>query len=388
MISKLSVCSLLMSLLLASCGQRAASDRYVLESTNKFISFEIDEETKMPYRFITSFTDTGGSDFMCIQNGTKPELLIYAAQTGKLERKIKLSTEGDQAIVGGFLGCYIQDFNHIYLVSLYTNTIHVVDTSGVTKQKIDFSQSDSGQLLIPFENSCRYRMCLVDNKIYIPQTLNRILGERIIEDSPIGAVIDTVNHRIAALPMKHPKLITKDDIGTAAAAGAEFSSCFNGKTFVYAFAFEEVVRQTTPEHNAVNTSVAKSRYIDKIEVIQFKNQEFDYVLRQSCEHASYGSIVYDKYRNVYYRIAFPGTQLEPNEDYLGIYRFGRKRFSIMILDEDLQPIGETLFPDYTYNPNLYLLLPDGLYLSTSHIKNPKYSDDELRFERIELVKSK
>lgn len=386
MISKLVSFSLL-AFLFVSCQQKKLNDSCALAAADKFLSFRLDEETKMPYSFITSFADAAGSDFMCIQNGTKPELLIYAIETGKLEKKIKLSKEGDQAIVGGFGGCYIQDFNHIYVVSFYTNTIHVVDSNGVMKRKIDFSQTDSGQQLIPFINSCQRRMYIIDSKIYIPQTLSRLYGERIIEDSPIGAVIDTVNHHIAALPMKHPRLITKDDIGTAGASGAEYSFCFNGKTFVYAFAFEEIVRQTTLEHKEVKTSVAKSRYIDKIEVIKFKNQEFDYILRNSCEHPSYGNIVYDKYRNVYYRFVFPGTQMESNENYLEIHRFGRKRFSIMVLDEDLQPIGETLFPEYTYNPNLYLLLPDGLYLSTSHIKNPKYSDDELCFQRIDLIKN-
>lgn len=42
------------------------------------------------------------------------------------------------------------------------------------------------------------------------------------------------------------------------------------------------------------------------------------------------------------------------------------------------------FPAYTYNPNLSFILEDGLYVSLSHIKNPDYSDDILRFQKLEL----
>ncbi len=56
----------------------------------------------------------------------------------------------------------------------------------------------------------------------------------------------------------------------------------------------------------------------------------------------------------------------------------------MILDNKLNVVGETFFPAYTYNPNLSFILEDGLYVSLSHIKNPDYSDDILRFQKLEL----
>ena len=71
-------------------------------------------------------------------------------------------------------------------------------------------------------------------------------------------------------------------------------------------------------------------------------------------------------------------------DYVELLRSGRKRFSIMILDNKLNVVGETFFPAYTYNPNLSFILEDGLYVSLSHIKNPDYSDDILRFQKLEL----
>ena len=35
-------------------------------------------------------------------------------------------------------------------------------------------------------------------------------------------------------------------------------------------------------------------------------------------------------------------------------------------------------------PTFLFILEDGLYVSLSHIKNPDYSDDILRFQKLEL----
>lgn len=130
---------------------------------------------------------------------------------------------------------------------------------------------------------------------------------------------------------------------------------------------------------------AKSKYIDEVTVFRFSGDDFPQMMKAQGEHASYGRIVYDKYRNVYYRFAYPPCTIDDySGDYLDLLRSGRKNFSVMILDNQLNPVGETVFPAYTYNPNLFFILEDGVYISLNHIKNPGYSDDTLRFQRLEL----
>ena len=60
----------------------------------------------------------------------------------------------------------------------------------------------------------------------------------------------------------------------------------------------------------------------------------------------------------------------------------------MILDEEFNILGETKFPAFTYVPHICFIREDGLYISTSHFMREDYSDDLLRFQRIELVKNK
>ena len=61
---------------------------------------------------------------------------------------------------------------------------------------------------------------------------------------------------------------------------------------------------------------------------------------------------------------------------------------IIILDKNFNIIGETVFPEYTYNPNLMYIDEKGLYISENHYKNPNYDDDKLIFRLFRLCKSK
>ena len=66
---------------------------------------------------------------------------------------------------------------------------------------------------------------------------------------------------------------------------------------------------------------------------------------------------------------------------------GKKEFSIIILDEDLNIVGETKFPPFTYVPHICFIRKDGLYISASHFMREDYSDDWLRFQKFELQKN-
>ena len=100
------------------------------------------------------------------------------------------------------------------------------------------------------------------------------------------------------------------------------------------------------------------------------------------------NLYFDSYRDVYYRVAYPKNEVDAGDNYIELWNYGRKIFSIIILDRDFQIIGETLFPEYIYNPGVMFVREDGLYISSSHVKNPNYNDDVLTFECFQLEKNK
>lgn len=375
-------------LLILSCTSAVKTDRYLLERTEKVLSFPITEEVKVPQFSVFLFNENG-KDYLSFQNVPKSEILIYSIDSQNLIKRLYINTEGDKSVLGGFGGYYIADMEHIFIPSLYVCTIFVVDTMGNVKQKIDYARTKSNQQLMPFIPSDKSQMVFIGNDLYIPQIINLRLGDKAIEESPIKIIIDTIENGVEALPMRFPPLISYKDFGSVGAFGAEYSYCYDGNNFIYSFNADEDLYLTSSAHKKVEKKKAKSKNIDDVVVFRSAEDNFQKMVKMQCEHASYGKILYDKYRDVYYRFAFPHCEIDDySGDYVELLRSGKKSFSIMILDNQLNIVGETSFPAYTYNSNLSFILEDGLYISLNHIKNPDYSDDELRFQKLELKEIK
>nr|WP_302830518.1 DUF4221 family protein [uncultured Bacteroides sp.] len=371
-------------LFVLSCTSVNNADLYMLEKTDKLLCFSVSDDVKIPQISVYPFRNNG-QDFLSFQNFPKSDIYIYDMNSGNFVKKVSIKTEGDNSVLGSFGGYFAVDMEHIFIPSLYVNTIFVVDTIGNVKQKINYSNTESGSMLIPFIPDSKSQMVFIGDSLYIPQTVNGMLGDKAIEESPIKIVIDTAKATITALPMKFPPLISYKDFGTVGAFGAEYSCCYDEKNFIYSFYADEDLYLTSPTHKKIEKKKAKSKYIDNVTVFRSTEGNFQKMVKTQCEHASYGKILYDKYRDVYYRFAYPPCEINDySGDYVDLIRSGRKNFSIIILDNRLNIIGETSFPSYTYNSNLSFILEDGLYLSLNHIKNPDYSDDLLRFQKIEL----
>ncbi len=368
-----------------SCSKQN-EDSVVLSSCEKEIAFDIPDDVRIPLVSLFPFVDNE-KDYLSFANHRKNEIIIYDVESTELIKRVGLDSEGNNAITGGFGGYYIIDMNHVFIPSIYMSTIYVTDTTAVVKRQINYQKAQNGLLLVPFIPSYASQMNFIGDSLYIPQILNKTLKEKIVSESPVRAVVDTVSKNIMTLPLKMPSLITDKDFGTATASSCDYSNCYDGANFIYAFFFDENIYMTSSKHEVINKKVAKSRYIDKIEVFKSSESNFQKMVKLQCEHASYGQIMFDKYREVYYRFVYPSADIDDYEgDYVDLLRSGRKAFSIMVLDKQLKVIGETLFPEYTYNPKLSFILEDGLYISLNHIKNPAYSDDLLRFQKIELKK--
>ncbi len=153
---------------------------------------------------------------------------------------------------------------------------------------------------------------------------------------------------------------------------------YQNDAFLYSFDYSNYIYKYTDENSNSYTKVlAKSRYAED-NLMKAKTVD----KTKECL-AQYSNFVYDRYRDVYYRFFYPKVVFNNTESMFENGEF-RKQFSIIIMDKDLNVIGETLFPENTYNPYMYFVAPEGLYISTNHIKNPDFDEDYLKFELFEL----
>lgn len=136
----------------------------------------------------------------------------------------------------------------------------------------------------------------------------------------------------------------------------------------------------------------------KKEVISSYINHFDYVnemptgmneaIKNNLEYDRYGTLIYDKYREVFYRIFIPGFEPQediPIEDLTLLNRF-RSKWGIMILDKDLNLMGEHIFDDFeAYSAANFFVGKKGLYLSMNNLFHPDYEEDRFRYMLMELA---
>ncbi|AKP49914.1 DUF4221 family protein [Cyclobacterium amurskyense] len=96
----------------------------------------------------------------------------------------------------------------------------------------------------------------------------------------------------------------------------------------------------------------------------------------------YGIILYDKYRDCFYRFFYPG--FTDDEEYaidkLWMLRNSRPFTGVMVLDKDLNIIGEHIFDKFQVHASSNVFVgEEGLYLSLNNENSPDYDEDHLRY---------
>jgi hypothetical protein len=220
-------------------------------------------------------------------------------------------------------------------------------------ERIDFGKTSDGlQPYGAWSISHSYKpFVVIENKMYIV-----VRGNRHAERNIVTATIDLETKTVESLPFQYPEFPRFDNV--RASVEDYMSRFYDGSNFIYSFHFDENIYVTSPDHQTVRSIPVKSRYIPEVkfgEAIKTGDP-----LKNEMKIPPYGNLIYDPYRGVYYRFTYPECELDNGENFIDIYLYGRKTFSVIILDRKFNILGETLFLDY--------------------------SDDVLTFVRFELVK--
>lgn len=363
--------------------KKETNNAMTIAATNETLTFQLDKTTRNWIQSLFLFKDIDGEEYLTFQNEGQNELLIYNLNNQKMESKITPAIDGSQG-VGLFLGYYMHNLDSIFLTVVGIPEIAIINKEAQVIDKLSYEiATDSTLIKQIYATSNIYQpLYIIDNKLYFVPGCNR-WGK----NNPMCAYIDLSTRETHTLPLPYPKFPEADNKTKRAGVEEYLSRCYNGKEFIYSFYFDEDIYIVSIDHKKIERKKIKSKYINNIKMPNDYNQGLDLQtgFRESCERSNYGNLLYDKYRDVYYRIAFPQTEIEDKQiNTMELMRYGRKVFSIIILDNQFNIIGETLFPAYTYNSNLIFIREDGIYISNSHFMNPEFSDDILSFHKFEL----
>ena len=356
-------------------------DSYTLEATENIKSFPLDSDVKYNAFYLYTFEEKG-KNYLSFLNYRTTQLLFYDFDTTKFLFKVTLDKEGSNGVVMP-TGYYVKDFDNIYISSSAYFGLIKVDTIGTIVQKIPYGKTDTGYKILPSYNPSSHPYLppiFIGNKVYITQ--NNLKKFSPAEKTPLSVAIDTVQKKYTSLPLTF-SILTEKQLESNISS---FSRIYDGKNLIYSFYSDEDILVTSIDGPEVKKIKVKSKYID------IPYEKLDFESNNAPKHvltlARYGDLIYDSYREVYYRFAYPKTELEDNVNWWGKAVYGRKKFSVIILDKDFQIIGETLFPEAIYNSYVFFVEKEGLYISRDYQMNYEQSEDFMTFELFKLVKNK
>jgi hypothetical protein len=320
-----------------------------------------------------------GKDYMFNINWAQNSLQMYDLSKGEKEKELFFNIEGDQAI-GRIFGFHVHNFDSIFLFTQQDAEIVMIDTGNVIKHRIHYETPDIySNAFVHNAYFISYPILIGDNLIVKShlQGNYRQMTDQTLEQKPITYSINVNTSQVQLSSNKYPADYLNEGLKFY-----EYSMAGNLNKRVFSFFGDHRLFYVDAD-SSLQSKEVKSKYLDdKMPLFPMygeRENTYDYLL--ASDH--YESILYDKFRNIYYRFAFPKQQYEGMEE-LTHLKEAANLFSVMVLDENLNILEEILFDEKRHLPNNVFVGKEGLYISTSHPDNPVNKEDKMVFDLLKV----
>jgi len=372
---------------LASCGSPTPHQedsgpgrggKYILEATDETLRFALDETTPVWSFCMFPHNERGGRRYLAYLNQSRNQILFFDLDSQALSHRVQLAYEGTNK-VGEAVGFKVQSLDSIFITPMLNPTIFLVNREGAVLASYEYGELTNG---MPFDarSGSGMEIAFHDGGLYIPALLPGGYGQQNTQEErekhKVCAVMDTASRQGRALDFTFP-----GDYWDGGFKPMFYSRILAGGKFIYSFYFHHDIFVLNPGHDTVIRKAAKSEYLSEFVPWNSNEQRFVNYLAQAPH---YRNIIHDPYRKLYYRIVNHAFELTPESDELVELRYPAK-FSVMILDEDFNVLGETLMPERTYYAYGFFVAQEGLYFQQSHPDHPDYTEDSLEFRHFKPV---
>ena len=334
-------------------------------------SFRIDNSTN----YVTHYLDiykSGNDRFITYQNRDTNCIQFYSFKSEKLEKKICFPEEGSNGITK-LSGFKVISLDSIFVVSSVSKAMYLVNEKGEIKNKYDLLQGDESNNTSTAMIQTKTSSLVIENDIiYLPGHPDRTPYD---EGHPFVAVnLKTKDYEYVG---SYTDYYRHHDDGFWNTIVLNYSHTYNNKDgfLITSFLGDPYIYKGDPRNTLKEKFLARSeRFSGSLPSNQRNPNSKEFYV--STNH--YGFILYDEYRNVYYRMANHALELyredgTPNnlED---------KPISIIILDESLTKVGEVFLPDNKYYFRTMFVEKEGLYISTANYSNKDLKEDYIEFD--------
>lgn len=377
--------SVLLGLFFISCTQDAgvSESSLVLSDT---LSLNIDEETF--YETMSTFQfEENGKEYLFHLNDRKGKLqgIVFDLEKGTIAYKVPIFQDGPNSISTP-LGIARMGKDR-YLIPSSSSYIYQINSEGEITDKWSLWDKESF-----FKDFCRTQvisglnapLLMKDSTWYFMQAhVGFPKKKEQWSQTPIFAFLNLSGDKLGKTGFCYPDIFLEDEAEGVRAYFSEFSYDSDGSRTAVSFEYADSI-YVSSDFAHVKAICAKSRYLEHLQYKPYDvQQDLMSRLRDSESKPRYWHLIYDKYRQVWYRFALHEYDMPKTESPQEFTKTGQP-FSIIILDKNFNVIGETVFPAGQYAYRMWFVGRKGLYLSMNNVKNPIHDENRLVFQCLEL----
>jgi hypothetical protein len=374
---------ILISLLfLWACGQEniEKGKTYQLESIDQ-IALEIDETTPN-FSMGLQYFAKGDQEWIFNINWNTNALQIYNLSEGTLMQTIPFEKEGDQG-VGDLMAFHVHHLDSIFLFPFGGSYFTLTDSAGKLKNRVRYSAPENHTEGF-VHNISFISPPVIQGKNIILKTRPAIvrnyreMTNELLAASHLSIQVDMETGRSTLLPQQYPT-----DYLAKGVKRFDYSSTNTEEKVVYSFFGDHHLYWAADYESPLTKTEAKSQYLnDQLALFPIDG---GFLESQKYSNASsrYENLLYDPFREVFYRFAYPDLEVFTEEEVRAL-RNNPGPFVIMVFDKDLKLLTETYFEGGKYLPMNAFVGKKGLYLSINNPDNPAIQEDLMRFEVFEL----
>lgn len=336
----------------ASCKREQIVD---LSPTGEYI-IELDSISTFESEMVQLIT-FNNQPMLLVLNEYDNSIYYYHYPKGNLFKKVKYEVNGEQG-VGGVSAFLWHNQDSIFLLNSY-RTVLLVDETSKILNKISIVDIKDWKDAIPDPSltSATRPMQIIGQNLYLNGVYFR--GNKRIKPINVVNLESDSTYAIYEYPIIEPYT------NKLRIEGYYFfyAHCYNSKKgyFVYSFSADDSLRVTN--FADINFSVIASTqiiaqidpYLEEGKV--YTDEEYKLV---HLTKKYYAAILYDSYKNQYYRFFENGASQKDIETERIKDDFHVKEHGFIVLDGDFNPIKTVLLPKATYNINNVFVSQDGL----------------------------
>lgn len=348
-------------------GNLVATHELKIQENNDKM-FYLDSETAPYPPYVQLIKDSLNQQILSFLNPYNTSIYFYNYNDTSFIKRIKYEKEGANAILKP-AGFYIHNMDSIYVYNMPMTEIVLCDSFGIVKNRISLRSSDPNwPLYMPqYLLSTTNPIMESDNNLILTGQSFFSIPEENISKFRFSVSINMETNTTSFHHTYPDELYGINSNWEGGLPTQVFSAKLNDSMVVYSFPVSHNLYISNYNSSDYQTAYGGSNQATTIKSIdrEAKNTPDEIVVSHYLQQDMYGPIIYDRFRNLYYRFLFKGV---PNASFSTPKE--EKPIIIIIMDKNLEYLGETFIGNgKEWNWNNSFVSEEGL--------NIEYIDNEM-----------